>query len=116
MKTDIEVLRSTFTADGQRLSLNYIQATSQYAVATPWQWLVKCEKLNDAIAAYEVLEFCEGDLKKQVPVLKKELGRVKKNSICGGAMARTNYILDCMERRSLGLRPVFTGSKGSVVQ
>ena len=109
-------IRSTYTPDGQRLELN--ETDGGFAIFTRWQRITRpFTNLSDAIAAFEVLEFCEGDLhtvyRRSVAV---ELARTCAAMVTGSAMARTWQVLADVERREAGLRPVSCGSKGSVIE
>ena len=109
-----ETLRSSYTPDGQRLGL--IEVVGGFAIVTRWQRITRpFARIQDAIAAFEVLEFCEGDLyaiyRRSVAV---ELARTRK--AIGGAMARTWQVLTDAERREMGLRPVACGRKASCVR
>lgn len=108
-------IRSTYTPDGQRLELN--DCGNGFAIFTRWQRVTRpFNSLLDAIAAFEVLEFCEGDLhriyRQSVSV---ELARTRAGMVSGSAMSRTLQVLKDVERREMGLRPISCGSKGSVI-
>lgn len=109
-------LRSTYTPDGQRLLL--VEVDAGFAVFTRWQRITRpFARLADCIAAFEVLEFCEGDLhaiyRRSVAV---ELSRTSASKVLGSAMARVCQVLADVERREAGLRPISCGAKGSVIR
>ena len=109
-------IRSTYTPDGQLLELNDVG--NGFAIFTRWQRITRpFDRLLDSIAAFEVLEFCEGDLhaiyRRSVAV---ELKRTRANMVSGSAMSRTFQVLADVERREMGHRPVSCGSKGSVIK
>lgn len=110
------VIRSTYTPDGQRLELNEVDGG--FAIFTRWQRITRhFSRIQDAIAAFEVMEFCEGDLyaiwRRSIAV---ELARTRAYVVIGKAMARTWQVLVDVERREVGLRPVACGSKASVIK
>lgn len=112
----MHTIRSTYTPDGQRLELN--ECGDGFAIFTRWQKITRhFERLPDAIAAFEVLEFCEGDLhriyRQSVSV---ELARTRAGMVSGSAMSRTLQVLKDVERRETGMRPLSCGSKGSVIK
>lgn len=109
-------IRSTYTPDGQRLELS--EVVGGFAINTRWQRITRpFARLQDAIAAFEVLEFCEGDLhaiyRRSVAV---ELGRTRASMVVGPPMARTWQVLADVERREAGLRPIACGSKASAIK
>ena len=115
-----ETLRSSFTPDGQRVFLEFDGAKGVYRLATRWAWLVSFDNVWDACDAFEALEMAEGDLRAIAKVAKAEIIRVPRSRFVrvsgGGAMGTTrmNYLINSIERRLAGMRPVRCGSKGSV--
>ena len=118
MIKNTETLRSSFTVDGQRLFLIYDESKKLYRVATRWAWLVSFDNVRDACDAFDSIEFMEGDLRKAAKIVKNEMVRTSRNnfSYLNNAMARVNWLISCVERRLQGLRPVYCGSKGSVIK
>ena len=108
----MEILRTSRTIDGQFISIEF--SNDVYTVGTRWCILSKHTKIQEAIGFFEVLEFCEGDLPRLIPTLRKEMKRAR-GKIIGGAMSLTWHVLDCMEKRVQGLHPYYCGSKGSVI-
>jgi hypothetical protein len=111
-----KTIRSSYTPDGQRLELNEVE--NGFIIVTRWQKIARpFSRLADAISAFQVLEFCEGDLhaiyRRSVSV---ELSRTRNNMVSGSAMARTCQVLADVERREKGLRPVSCGSKGAIIK
>lgn len=109
-------IRSTYTPDGQRLEL--VEVDGGFVINTRWQRITRpLQRIQDAVAAFEVLEFCEGDLhaiyRRSVVV---ELARTRASMVAGSAMARAWQVLADVERREAGLRPVPCGSKASVIK
>lgn len=110
-------LRSGFTIDGQRVFLEFDAARRSYRLATRWAWLAEFPTLADAAEVFEAIEFCEGDLRKAARILKAEALRLPRHRlICTTAMDRTWELLECLEHRQAGRRPVYCGSKGSVIK
>ena len=107
-------IRSGVTPDGQRVFIE--QHSKQFRIGTRWAWLAKFDCIKDAVQAFEVIEFCEGDLCVCMKAIKAEMRRTNASRVAGKAMAYTWYLLDCVERRLIGLRPVLCGSKGSIVE
>ena len=112
----MSIIRSTYTPDGQRLELNEVDGG--FAIFTRWQRITRnFSRIHDAIAAFEVMEFCEGDLRaiwrRSIAV---ELARTRASMVIGKAMARTWQVLADVERREAGFRPVACGSKASVTK
>lgn len=110
-------IRSTVTPDGQRLFLNET-AAGGFQVETRWVRIGRpFVSINDAIEAFEVLEFCEGDLssvyRRSVAV---EIRRTPKSAVVGSAMARTWHVLAGTEKREAGLRPVACGRKSANIR
>lgn len=110
-----ETIRSSFTPDGQRVFLEFDAERNVYRIATRWAWLVSFDNIWDACDAFEAIELIEGDLRKSAKLAKSEIGRVPRHhSAAPQSMGRINYLVNCIERRLAGLRPIRTGSKGSV--
>lgn len=115
MAETTETLRSSFTADGQRIFLQYEPQCSRYRLATRWSWLADFDNVRDACDAFEALELMEGDLKRIARLAKAEIARVPRHRfVQPNSMGRINYLIRCVERRVAGLRPIRTGSKGAV--
>lgn len=112
----METLRSGFTPDGQCVFLFFDAVRNTYRIATRWQWLGRFDSIWDACDAFEAVELMEGDLKKASKLAKIEIKRVPRHVFGSNrsAMTRINYLLNGIERRLAGLRPVICGSKGSV--
>lgn len=109
-------IRSTYTPDGQQLELSEVEGG--FRINTRWQRITRpFSRIQDAIAAFEVLEFCEGDLhaiyRRSVSV---ELARTRASMVVGQAMARTWQVLSDVERREAGLRPIACGRKSSNIK
>lgn len=115
--SNTEILRSSVTPDGQRVFLEFDNSTREYLLSTRWARLAKLGDIHDACVAFEALEFMEGDLRPVAKAIKADIRRVP-NSAFGSkghiGMGRVNYLINCVERRLAGLRPVRCGSKGSV--
>lgn len=113
-----ETLRSGFTIDGQRVFLEFDGAKGIYRLATRWAWLASFDNVWDACDAFEALEMMEGDLRAIAKTTKAEIIRVPRSTFApvngSGVMGRVNYLINSIERRLAGLRPVRCGSKGSV--
>lgn len=111
-----ETLRSGFNIGGERIFLEY-SSESKYRIATRWQWLASFDNIADATDAFDALELADADsLRIAAKWAKVEISRVPRNCIAGNAMARVQHLVDCIEHRIAGLRPIYRGSKGSVVQ
>lgn len=111
-----ETLRSSFSLDGLRIFLEYDQDRNEFRLATRWRWLSKFDNVHDACDAFEALELIEGDEIRAATLIKKEIARVPRHRFgnAGRDMRRINYLINCVERRLAGLRPIRTGSKGAV--
>jgi len=112
----METLRNSFTTDGQRVFLMFDESRGLYRLATRWAWLSSFDSIWDACDAFEAVEFMEGDLRHVSKISKSEISRVPRHRFGSrrGTMSRINYLINCIERRIAGLRPVICGSKGSV--
>lgn len=109
------IIRSTYTPDGQRLEIS--ESDSGFQIQTRWQRIGRpFDRITDAIAAFEVLEFCEGDLSKVYRSVSVELCRTASWMVAGPAMARTWQVLGDTEKREAGLRPIACGSKSANVK
>lgn len=114
MRTE-EILRSSYTQEGERFFLVYDPIKAVFRIGTRWQWLVGFESIWDACDAFETLELAEGDQKALAGLIKKEVRRVPRHHfIQRGSMGRINYLINSVERRMQGLRPQRCGSKGAV--
>lgn len=114
MRTE-EILRSSYTQEGERFFLVYDPIKAVFRIGTRWQWLVGFESIWDACDAFETLELAEGDQKALAGLIKKEVRRVPRHHfIHRGSMGRINYLINSVERRMQGLRPQRCGSKGAV--
>jgi len=113
-----EILRSSYTLDGQRVFLIYYARLQVYRLALRWRWLGSFQTLADACEGFEALEMSEGDPVALVVAIKKEITRQPRYLAANGGrrMARIHSLLDAAERRIAGQRPVSTGRKGSVVR
>lgn len=112
----LEVLRSGFTPDGQRVFLLFDQKRVTYRIATRWVWLGEFACLADAMDVFEVVEFAEGDLRQFARAAKKEARRVPVSRMASRSpISRTWFLLDCAQKRVSGLRPTYCGAKGSVI-
>jgi len=111
----LETLRSSFTPDGQRVFLEFDSESKVYRIATRWAWLISLDNIQDACDAFEAIEMMEGDLRQFAKLAKSEINRVQRHHfVAPQSMARINYLINSIERRLAGLRPIRTGSKGSV--
>lgn len=111
-----ETLRSSFNCDGTRLFLIFDAHARLYRLATRWYWLSSFNSIWDACDAFEALELMEGNEQQLARTIKAEIKRVPRH-VFGSArnrMGRINYLINSVERRVQGLRPVRCGSKGSV--
>ncbi|HBP1602199.1 TPA: hypothetical protein L5U90_003302 [Pseudomonas aeruginosa] len=111
-----ETLRSSYNCDGTRLFLIFDAKARLYRLATRWYWLSSFDSIWDACDAFEALELMEGNEQQLARTLKTEIKRVPRH-VFGSArnrMGRINYLINSVERRVQGLRPVRCGSKGSV--
>ena len=110
-----EILRSSFTADGQRLFLEF--DGEHYRVGTRWTWLIKFPCVWDACDAFEVIELMQGDLSQVAKQLKVEIVRVPRWQLGAkrNSPSRIWNLLSCVEKRLSGLRPVSCGSKSSLI-
>lgn len=110
------IIRSTYTPDGQRLEIS--EGESGFQIQTRWQRIGRpFDRITDAIAAFEVLEFCEGNLPKVYRrSVSVELRRTASWMVAGPAMARTWQVLGDTEKREAGLRPIACGSKSANVK
>lgn len=114
MKTD-EILRSGFTLDGDRIFVIHDPARSVYRLATRWRWLAKFSSVYDACDAFEALELIEGDEVAAAKQLVREIARVPRSRFYQPAgIQRITYLVNSAERRLAGLRPIRTGSKGTI--
>lgn len=117
MTTTTETLRSSVTPDGQRVLLEFDATRGTYRIATRWTWLSEFPTLAEAADVFEALEFCEGDLRHAARVLKAEASRLPRQmskAMDPNALSRTWELINCLEKRLAGLRPMICGSKGSV--
>jgi len=111
-----EILRSGFTVDGQRVFLECDGKV--FRIGTRWVWLAKFGSIWDACDAFEAIEMMDGNLDAIARLLKMEIARVPRHRFgCKrNTMSRITYLTDCVGKRLSGLRPVYCGSKGSVVE
>ncbi len=111
-----ETLRSSFNCDGTRLFLIFDTKARLYRLATRWYWLSSFDSIWDACDAFEALELMEGNEQQLARTLKTEIKRVPRHvfGCARNGMGRINYLINSVERRMQGLRPVRCGSKGSV--
>lgn len=111
-----ETLRSSFSLSGLRIFLEYDTNRNEFRIATRWRWLGKFANVYDACDAFEALEMIEGDEIRAAKFIKKEIARVPRHRFGNASadMRRINYLINCVERRLAGLRPIRTGSKGAV--
>lgn len=110
-----ETIRSSFTPDGQRVFLLFDVERGIYRIATRWSWLTQFDNIWDACDAFEAVELMEGDLRKVAKLAKSEIARVPRHHFVRAiSMSRIVYLVNSIERRLAGLRPIRTGSKGSV--
>ena len=110
-----ETIRSSFTPDGQRVLLEFDAERKVYRIATRWAWLVSFDNIWDACDAFEAIEMMEGDLRQSAKLAKSEISRVPRHHfVAPHSMGRINYLINSIERRLAGLRPIRTGSHGSV--
>lgn len=114
--TNQEVIRSSFSCEGTRLFLVFDSCTRAYRLATRWQWLAAFDSIWDACDAFEALEMLEGNEKQLAALIKREIKRIPRHEfgLARNTMGRLNYLINSVERRLQGLRPIRSGSKGSV--
>ena len=99
MNVQLEVLRSGFLLEGDRLFLYFDRAIQQFRVGTPWRWLAKFPDLDNAGAAYEAIELIDLD----VNLIAQRIGRAvranpaQKFSAAASAMARVTAIVSAVE-------------------
>jgi hypothetical protein len=109
------IIRSSFTPDGQRVFLEFDAERKVYRIGTRWNWLIDFANIWDACDAYEAIEFMEGDLRQAAKLAKAEIARVPRHQFTDpNSMGRIRYLINSIERRLAGLRPIRTGSKGSI--
>lgn len=107
-------IRSSFTPDGQRVTLEEVDGG--FRVSTRWNWVTPTiARYEDAAEAFDVIEFCEGDLRKVAREVLHEMRRVPRAARTGSPMQQIMMLLTNAEKRISGLRPRICGSKGSVV-
>ena len=112
-----ETLRSSFTTAGQRVFLEFDSESKVYRIATRWVWLASFDNVLDACDAFEAIEMMEGDLRQIAKLAKSEINRVPRHHfVAPYSIGRINYLINSIERRLTGLRPIRTGSHGSVEQ
>lgn len=116
MNSHTETLRSSYTCDGVRLFLLFDAKARLYRLATRWYWLSSFDSIWDACDAFECLELIEGSEQQIARILKSEIKRVPRSTFgkARSSMGRLNYLINSAERRLQGLRPIRSGSKGSV--
>jgi hypothetical protein len=114
--TKQEVIRSSFSCDGTRLYLVYDTRSATYRLATRWQWLAAFDSIWDACDAFEALELLTGCERQLAGLIKREIKRVPRHSFgsARNTIGRLNYLINSVERRLQGQRPIRCGSKGSV--
>ncbi len=112
----METIRSGFTPDGQRVFLFFDTQRNLYRLATRWAWLASFDNVWDACDSFEAVELMEGDLRRVAKTAKLEIIRVPRHMFGKNrsAMTRINYLINCIERRLDGLRPIICGRKGAV--
>lgn len=113
----MEILRSTYMIDSNPLFLCFDEETKTYRVGTRWTPVAKFEKIDDAVDAYSVLELLDAPASKDLGrVIRKEMKRAHRDSFdfVTKPMSRINYLIDCVEKRLAGLKPVRCGGKGAV--
>jgi len=114
--TGPEILRSGYTPDGQRIFLMFDHALGEYQIATRWAWLGKFASFAAAAEVFEAVEFAEGDLRQFARYVKSEAKRVPASRFAADkAMSRAWFLFECAVKRAAGLRPIYCGSKGSVI-
>ena len=113
---EMETIRSGFTTDGQRVFILFETERRLYMVATRWQWLASFDNVWDACDAFEAIEMMEGNLRVAAKFAKSEICRMPRREFGRqrATMARINYLINSIERRISGLRPIRCGSKGAV--
>lgn len=112
---DVETLRSGFSLGGARIFLIYDCQRRAYRLATRWRWLASFATVFDACDAFEALELVDGEEVAVARLLVREIHRVPRHRFANpSGMPRIAYLVNAVERRLAGLRPIRTGSKGAV--
>lgn len=110
-----EVLRSGFTLSGTRIFLVFDRKRSLYRTATRWKWLASFANVCDACDAFEAIELIEGEEGAVAKTVRREIARVPRHQFADpNGMGRITYLVEAVERRLAGLRPIRIGSKGAV--
>ncbi|MGF7243925.1 hypothetical protein ABIC11_004381 [Pseudomonas oryzihabitans] len=100
----MEVLRSSFTAGGERVYLLFQPTTRRFRLATRWCYVAIFLQLQDATDAFEALELSDRPAA-QLGRLLIQAVRKTPRSIPGSrphAMWRINRILDFIDARASG--------------
>jgi len=117
--TSAERLRTSETMDNDRIMLEYRADSLEFCVCTFISALFKSKNLAEAAVFFEVLEFVECDISKSFQdiarAIKKEIKRNPWNRLTGSRHGKIMLLVDGVEKRLTGLRPVVVGSKSSCV-
>jgi hypothetical protein len=100
----MEVLRSSFTAGGERVYLLFQPTTRRFRLATRWCYVANFLQLQDAADAFEALELSDRPAAQLGRLLTQAVQKIPR-SVPGTrcpAMSRINRILDFIDARTSG--------------
>jgi hypothetical protein len=118
MEKALEVIKSSFTLDGQKIFLIFIPETNSFRIGTRWAWLISFETIQSVSDAFEALELLDvEDLKTASAWIKKEMIRVPRTKVFqASAMSYVSELVSNCEKRLSGLAPFYSGSHQSVIR
>lgn len=112
-----EILRSSFTVEGEKIFLEYDPVKAVYRLSTRWHWLTIFDNIYDACEAFEALEYSEDEPRKFAKACKLEITRVPRFTVYKRNFhSRIYNLVQCTERRLAGYRPRACGAKHSIVE